>query len=379
MERNISNNYEVANQPDQDLHQDQEPLTQIERQEPTFANSISGFRLRKALPIMSVSDAEDRMEGWVLSDEFDADLPEFILRSLSDKEQRIYGSADNYHNLASEFARKDLYLHAAKVASLGVGRYGCNSDLLADMIKYCANIQDWENCEEAYSRLKEIDYKRWNWRAYTFVIDYLLDKMETEITNRDSWIEKDIRTHIENYKKLKDERAWVAESEYYIKLGERGKAIKALKDGLKSVVVTPQICVKLADMLLEEGKYSEVVKIAAIGIRSTAQDQPTANLGYLVYVSALAKDALLHNEEMDNEGVFGKGYKNTALVESALLDYHIAEELLASTIYKGNISRRKLVLREKSGISEETPQIENDEIRKELLRKLVEFETEDVC
>jgi hypothetical protein len=247
------------------------------------------------------------------------------------------------------------------------------------MIKYCANIQDWENCEIAYSRLKQIDYKRWNWRAYTFVIDYLLDKMETEFTNRDSWIEKDIRTHIENYKKLKDERAWVAESEYYIKLGERGKAIKALKDGLKSVVVTPQICVKLADMLLEEGKYSEVVKIAAIGIRSTAQDQPTANLGYLVYVSALSKDALLHNEEMDNEGVFGKGYKNTALVESALLDYHIAEELLANTIYKGNISRRKLVLREKSGISEETPQIENDEIRKELLRKLVEFETEDVC
>ncbi len=68
-------------------------------------------------PIQSVPSAEQRLMEWDSNDEKNASFPDFIVKSLQESIKEtalsegiiIIGDADDYHNLASEFARQDLY------------------------------------------------------------------------------------------------------------------------------------------------------------------------------------------------------------------------------------------------------------------------------
>lgn len=306
----------------------------------------------KYSPILSISDAEQQLCAWKREDKEKEDFPIYIAKSIQGSSD-IYGTADEYHNLSSEFARKDLYKCAEIVAGKGAERYKHNVDLLADVIKFGSQSQDWDICETAYKRLDGIKYEKWTWRAFTFVIEYLMDKMEIlGEDEKEEEIYKKIYAHIDAYKKLNDERAWVAEAELNIKYGKRSEAIATLKTGIDNIQVAPQCCLKIIDLLLENGSYEEVIKYSAIGIRGTAQDQPSASNGYLLYTSALAKDALINEEEIENgEGVIGKGFHNFEAVKSALVDYEIAKQLLyGRSQYIYNINQRMLILKVKSGI-----------------------------
>ena len=309
----------------------------------------------------SISDAEKRMTEWNKT----TSLPDFILDSLEQDSRKakegigrvIFGSADEYHNLASEFARNSLYRGATIIAASGAKLYQYNVDLLADIIKFSSKTQDWQTCEKAVERIKKVPRARWGWRAYTFLIDYLFDRLEASEPNNYEAIENEIMKYISAYKKLGDERAWVAESELYLGKGEKEKAIDILKQGVESVRVVPQICVKLSDLLLKEGSYEDVVKYSAIGIRSTAEEQPSASTGYLVYVSALAKDAIIHEEEQKMGDNPDKGFGNNEKVASALSDYELAKDLLGNkVIYAKNIEQRIKILRKKSSLPDKNEQ-----------------------
>lgn len=324
--------------------------------------------------IVSITDANTRLIHW---DTKDHDLLAFIATSVANNPQKITGTADEFHNLASEFARKGLYRYAVQVAKAGACKYGRNVDLLADIVKFGSQCQDKDACERAYDRLNSIDKKMWTWRAFTFVIDYLENAMETANKDEDTrgseeQIKGKILALIEKYKKLEDERAWVAEAELYVKYGEREKAINVLKDGVEKVTVAPQCCIKLSDMLLESGDYEEVVKYSSMGIRGTAQDQPSASNGYLLYASALAKDALIHREALESGGeTKNKGYNNLSAVRDALTDYRIAKTLLNEPTYVNNIRQREIILKAKSGLDSDDKEMESNKLQ-EILQMLSE-------
>ncbi len=309
--------------------------------------------------LRSISDAEKRLTDWDPDDNSE-DLPTFIINSISNGEKqselRIIGNSSQYHNLASEFARKSLYRYAAEVARIGVIQYKYNVDLLADLIKYSSQYQAWDASKKAYDRLREISFEKWTWRCFTFSIDYLFDLIEVSELDQTNTIIKEIELLIAAFKNLKDERAWVAEADLNLKKGKRKQAIASLKNGIKNVVVSPQCCIKLGDLLLEDGIYDEVVKYASIGIRATAQDQPTASVAYLFYISALAKDARIHKEAQeekmascDSDGI---GFQNISAVKDALLDYSTAKRLFMGTrnTYQNNIDQRVSILKAKSGM-----------------------------
>ncbi len=301
-------------------------------------------------PITSIADAENRMELMRSKD-----VAEHILACLEADSKRlegrtIFGSADEYHNLASEFGRRRLYNGAEIIATYGVALYKFNVDLLADIVKFGSQAQDWESCRKAFERLIAINRKQWNWRTFSFVIDYLMCLFDVTPEGERNDVEKNIITLVKEYKKLNDERAWLAESEYYLYKGCREKAMFTLKDAIKKVKVVPSVCLKLADLLLESGEYEEVIEIAAAGIRSSAQDQPSVNTGYLVYVSALAKDALIHEEDLHSEGQSNSGFRNKEKVAAALKEYGIAQRLLNRKVYLDNIRQRVLILEQKSGL-----------------------------
>lgn len=309
-------------------------------------------------PIVSIEDANNRLSEW---DKKNADLPKFILDSIEKDAangtlRTITGSADEYHNLACEFGRNSLYNGGAYISSVGAQIYLNNVDLLADCIQFSSKSQDWDICINALNRLNSIPRERWNWRAYTFVINYLSDRMEVEGNNKNA--EMELLGYIDAYKSLDDERAWKAEADYYIRHGNVDKAIMVLKECVERVRVVPQVCLSLSDLLLQKGEYSDVVKYSAIGVRSTAQDQPSASTGYLIYVCALAKDALIHEEEIAAPGAQNSGFQNMEKVLDALSDYELAQSLLSTRVFLANIDQRMRILRKKGKVP--SNQSEND-------------------
>lgn len=312
----------------------------------------------KYTPIRSIAEAEQRLSAWDSNNESTADFPNFIINAINNQTevQLIYGDSDDYHNLAAEFARKDLYKHAESAAIKGTEKYRYNVDLLADVVKYGSQSQDWDACKGAYDRLRSISFRKWTWRCFTFSIDYHLDLIENSDPSNEEKYTREVYELITAYKQLNNERAWVAEAELLLSKGERNKAIDTLKNAIQTVCVSPQSCLRLSDLLLEDGKYSEVIRYSAIGLRATAQEQPSASNGYLLYISALAKDAIIHQEEVEiiNDGVRkpNKGFSNIAAVKSALLDYETAKQLLQGRpIYLQNIVQREAILQAKSGVS----------------------------
>ena len=98
-----------------------------------------------------------------------------------------------------------------------------------------------------------------------------------------------------------------------------------------------QICRYLS----RKGEFQKVIEVCTRGLIDTAQDQPTARTGYFCYLSALAKDALIHRS----------GDFEEKRVIDAYTDYRTAYKLLKSTPgYIENILNRTEILSAKSGI-----------------------------
>lgn len=328
--------------------------------------------------IYSISDANDKMREWNPETAESEQLPRDIVASLIEDENNkksIAGLADEYHNLCSEYARKRLPALALKVAILGTKRYPQNVDLLADVIRFGGESVKWDACKKAYERLQGIPKQMWNWRAFTFTIDYLKARYSTEQEAEKETTYKAALELAEAYKQsnLCDERAWVADAELKLIKNQIAEAIDTLEDGIKTVAVAPQCCLKLADLYLEQGKYEKVIHYAAIGATVTAQEQPSTSIGYLYYISGLAKDALIHKEALEKPDDAQAGFRNLARVQGALSDYDIAETLFRAekrVAYLGTIWMRETILKKKSGIEEQTNG-EDSKIEKALLERLL--------
>lgn len=220
--------------------------------------------------------------------------PEEAYRYIDDNYEEIPGSENDYHNISVEFSRQNGDKFAAAVSHIGLKTYPFSPDLLADAIKYSQEIGDIKSCQELIETLGDLDVSYWKWRTFVFVIDFLKDSLGYS---------KNTKQYKENLDKAKDfiaefkrvipheERAYVAEAELYENQNDIDNAIKALKGGIKKVVVAPQCCMKLADIYLELGKYADVEEMAKKGILASIQDQPTVSVGYLYYLLALSLDA----------------------------------------------------------------------------------------
>ena len=91
----------------------------------------------------------------------------------------MYGKAAEYHNLGAEFARQDDYFNAYSIVKRGLDRqYSNDIDLLADAIHYGSCCGENDECKRLKARLMARPRGAWNWRAFTFLIDYLKEQAE---------------------------------------------------------------------------------------------------------------------------------------------------------------------------------------------------------
>ena len=240
--------------------------------------------------------------------------------------------ADDYHNKACGFARRGEYKQAANVCLKGLKRFPMNVDLLADTVKYSSDSGDMMTAAKYYAILKNsIPFSRWNWRAFTFSIDYLLGEDPTEN-------EAECRMLVDNYKKWipYEEKSCMAESELEMAIGNSERSMEVLVDAIAARANASQCALRLADMQMDRGMYEAVINTANYGIAASAEAQPSINVPYLYYLRALAKDHLIHKKECAHNAI------SSEEVRAMEKEYRLLIEKFTSKMirYKSNIDMR---------------------------------------
>lgn len=258
----------------------------------------------------------------------------------------IKGSADDFHNFCVNYAARGDYESACDLLEIGLQQHEQSTDLLADYLQYGIKCGREEECKKCYERLNSIPRGRWTWRSFDFSIDYL--KILASRLTDDKLIEEkkgEMLTLAEEFQnKLPyDEQPFLAKAEIYEFFDLSEDVATTLEIAIDKLKVSPKCCLKYSDLMLERGCYDEVIATTRRGIVASAQDQETINIGYLFYLSALAKDALIHER--------GE-YRDESAVLDVYTDYRIAEALLDESriAYLQTIRKRTLILEVKSGI-----------------------------
>lgn len=208
--------------------------------------------------------------------------------------------ADDYHNRAVDYAREHRFAKAVQICEEGLRTYPDNVDLLADAIKYSAENGDKPRAQMHYEKLCAlVPRPRFNWRAFSFSLDYLmLDAEENE---------SECRSLLEDYAKALpfEEKHFVAAFEFETALGNYERSMEILLEAVSTLKNAAQCSLRLADMQLERGEFEEAIRTADYGIIASAQVQPSINISYLYLVRTLAADALLHQrkDEIDRDEI----------------------------------------------------------------------------
>lgn len=281
----------------------------------------------------------ERAETLVTSFSGDSSEQEQILYKCVDsifekKESEISGSADAFHNFAVSCIKiADDYLTAYDVIKLGLKLHPTNTDLLADAIKYGYNCTDIKKCEEYLRYLRTIDQRVWTWRAFSFTIDYLLDCYTSD--NAEQNCISDVKELAEQYRKRypHDEDSLYSKYEIHNRLGELTEAMDVLIEALESSDFCPKCWLKYADILVEEGKYTEATK-PIIKLCRAPLTSDSVNWSYVNYLKGVCQMALLTSE---GESLFDEQQYEEDKVNQIYMSFYKA---LISTDTYGNLLKR---------------------------------------
>lgn len=223
---------------------------------------------------------------------------------LQNQEISIEGNANDYHNLAVECARNEKLGFACTIIGRGLQNhsYAYNVDLLADMIRYQLDGGHVEACETPYQELKELNLVLWNWRAYSFSLDYLLAKWKAE--KGSPTIKSEIMRLADRFiKKLGDDPKYADQAYFDRAMVERecgskktATEIEILKKPMDSGYHAPKCALRLADIYFESQKYDDAIKMLQICAKNVFSPQPDINGGYSFLLTALTKATMLFDD-----------------------------------------------------------------------------------
>lgn len=294
-------------------------------------------------------------------------------------ELKVYLGPDDYHNRAVRAAIDDENVNdiarALNEVREGLQSYPNNVDLLADAVQWAPIGQpgQWGKtsdgadegdsgirlrcAEDFYQQLRKIE-PFWNWRAYTFSINYFVDRKTSVYVSRDAR-EKILDEAIELAdrfiaKDLDPDRAYSAKAKALIAKGHVKEAERLLDDvvigDMAGCVPVSACCLRYVDLLIEAGRYQKAVRVAEKGILYNAQSQPSASLSYFVFCEALARDALLL-QLADTAAETEKTPEDVAAEAKEVIElYELAAELTPeSRSYSITIQQRKAFLMNRFG------------------------------
>lgn len=304
--------------------------------------------MNEQIDIYSIDRAETLITSFSDATEQEHVLYKCVESILGKKESDVNGSADAFHNFAVSCIKvADDYLTAYEIICLGLKLHSTNTDLLADAIKYGYNCTDVKHCEEYLGRLREIDQCVWTWRAFSFAIDYLLDRYTSDNTNQNYLSE--IKNLSSQYRQRypNNEDSIFSEYQIYDRIGELSRALEILVEALNTSIPCPKCWLRYADILVEQGDYSEAVK-PIIKLCNNPLTPDSVNWSYVNYLKGVCQRALLVS---GTEDIFDEQQYDEKKVVQAYMSFYQA--LASSDIYgnlKQKIRKRVEELQSASGI-----------------------------
>lgn len=226
----------------------------------------------------------------------------------------INGSADDFHNFSVTIIRlANDYETALEIVQNGLGIHATNTDLLADAIRYGYNCGKYVNCEEWYRILEKISKKLWTWRAFSFSIDYLLDKLSSLTDSTEANVDTEINYIIELTKEYQkympnEEDGRISEYEIYNETNQKEKAMNVLKTANGELKYCPRCWLRYADILMEKGNYEEAEPIIR-KLRTKPITASEVNFSYVYYLDGLCKLSRMLDEDDYQEENIKKIYK----------------------------------------------------------------------
>ena len=276
----------------------------IDNHEDELTTSTNAGENKEHKIILPVSNAASKAE----------DILEYVYdRDDDDSRQNLYalideflaqefqpGSAHDFHNFAVGLARRDEYLLACRVLECGLECYPKNVDLLADYLQYGVSCNKFDECKRIYKTLIKIPRRRWTWRGFAFLVDYLQFLIDRSDSDKDiDAREKEMLDIVRDFKELfpYSEEPYRTEANVCQTLNMPDKEADVLKTALENVKVAPKCALRFADLLFDRGLYEEATSAIQRAISDATQTQTSVNEGYLYYLSALCKIAIMQRSK----------------------------------------------------------------------------------
>lgn len=248
----------------------------------------------------------------------------------------IAGSADEFHNIVTHLIQNDVPDLAVLLVQKGIEKHPNNIDLYADLLSFLTKLGDYHNA----ALVKEMlftqfpDFQTWNWRAYTYVLNYFISFKPDDYYEKSNSLIKEFRSY-HPY----DERSYMAEYNLLKANSKNDEAVGILETAIGTLIVAPQCALTLSDEYLDRGEYKKAISACNKAVYCSAESQASVKISYIFYNRALAKDAILNQSMVSNEPI------SADEVISAIKDYSLALKLHLNYNTESNAKDRINILK----------------------------------
>ncbi|MCH5274840.1 MAG: hypothetical protein J1E65_03285 [Lachnospiraceae bacterium] len=257
----------------------------------------------------------------------------------------LIGNSSSYHNVAVVLARNEAFDYACDILELGIKKSATSVDLLADYLNYGCRCNRQEKCDAFFAELCARQ-DTWNWRAYQFAINYLL-----EIENYGSKCDvhkindlvKAFLTEIPER-----EEAYLSKAEWLKKMPQSERislwgeetyesVLKDVTDGKYRLKRTPKCDLNLADYYYSMGiNFMESFNLLERCKKDSIEIQASINRTYVYLLSALCKMSIYYEKVKDYDSKrAGDNSELQAIAHDVYEQFHFAS-LDASDLYVRN-------------------------------------------
>lgn len=221
-----------------------------------------------------------------------------LFKMVTEETIEIDGNTDDYHNLATLYAKNNFNDFACGILDRGLKAYSDSTDLLADYLQYGMSCRRFEECSLYYKRLAAITKDRWNWRAYVFSIDYMLTSLQQK---HGEFIFDEVYSVAKEFSEqpYTDEEALFTLSRVFHEFGKFNDEVRVLNEALDKYVVAPKSALRLSDIYFERGEYKKAIPLLNRAIANAVRPQLPINISYCYLLLAMCKIALLFNEDKE--------------------------------------------------------------------------------
>ncbi|MBQ8618998.1 MAG: hypothetical protein IJ418_16000 [Clostridia bacterium] len=215
--------------------------------------------------------------------------------------EKIAGTAAEFHNLAVEYARMDWESVSCMIIEKAMKLPHCEQDidLMADYLKYCIAPGKMEKGLKIYNKLLEIDISRWNWRAFSFTIDFMLASCD-----QNGFQKKDILALADKFiRRISgSEEPYISKAAVYAAYNDRESEQRILLEALQQTGFRhTKIHLRLADLYFAQGDYETALLHATSAYNNASAPQPMISSSYVYSLAGLCRISIFFNAAPDEQ------------------------------------------------------------------------------